>query len=95
MELVSSSDQKALEALGLTLERLSSADLDAWFDHVAAVFSKTGRGYFVDHFEAEPTLDSILVIKDPKSNAILSTMRLFDQKIVLGVRLWPLHTFRM
>lgn len=86
MELVSPSDQQALQSLGLVLERLNPDDLEAWFDHVAEVFSKTGRGYFVDHFEAEPNFQSILVIKDPKSKAILSTMRIFDQQIMLRVR---------
>lgn len=86
MELVSASDKVTLDSLGLVLERLQLTDLDAWFDHVAEVFDKTGRGYFVDHYAAEPTLEAILVIKNTVNNTILSTMRLFDQKIVLGVR---------
>ena len=86
MELVCSEDRKLLEEYGLVLERLQPSDLERWFDHLALVFDKTGRGYFVDHFNAEPDLDSILVIKSPINNSILSTMRIFDQQIVVGVQ---------
>jgi GNAT superfamily N-acetyltransferase len=81
---VCSEDRKLLEEYGLVLERLQPSDLERWFDHLALVFDKTGRGYFVDHFNAEPDLDSILVIKSPIKNSILSTMRIFDQQIVVG-----------
>lgn len=91
MELLSKSDEQALQSLGLVLERLHKNDLEAWFDHVAEVFASTGRGYFMDHYEAEPNLSSILVVKHPSTNVILSTMRYFDQRITLGVRIYALQ----
>jgi hypothetical protein len=53
---------------------------------VAQAFPLTGRGYFVDHFKCVPDLSSILVIKTVDNGRIVSTMRLFEHKIVLGVR---------
>lgn len=85
MALVSEADLLHLEKHGLTLDTLHQEDLEAWFDHLASVFDKTGRGYFVDHFYAQPDFGSILVIKEVESGLILSTMRIFDQRITIGV----------
>lgn len=86
MALVSEADLLYLQKNGLSLDTLHQEDLEAWFDHLALVFDKTGRGYFVDHFHAQPDLESILVIKHIETGLILSTMRIFDQHITLGVR---------
>lgn len=86
MDLITDTDLKLLESLGAKIERLEEGDLEPWFDHVAMVFDKTGRGYFVDHYLAQPVLKFILVIKKAESKNILSTMRIFEHQIVLGVR---------
>lgn len=86
MDLVSSTDLKLLESVGATIEQLKEDDLEEWFDHVALVFSKTGRGYFVDHYNAQPTLKYILVAKSAETGHIISTMRIFEHHIVIGVR---------
>jgi len=86
MELVTEADEKVLESLGAKVERLEECDLERWFDHVAMVFEQTGRGYFVDHYVAQPVLRFILVIKSNETNLILSTMRIFEHQIILGVR---------
>lgn len=85
MELVCKSDAKTLETHGLLLERLNESDLELWFDHVAEVFATTGRGYFIDHYLAQPDLNDILVIKHAQTKQILSTCRFFRQHVILAV----------
>jgi hypothetical protein len=39
----------------MSLGTLSENELEAWFDHLAAVFETTGREYFVRHWINDPS----------------------------------------
>ena len=62
---------------------LKAAELEAWFDHAATVFS-TPRAHFVNHWHNDPwkDLEGIRVAVD--GGRIASTVRVFMRRIHLG-----------
>ena len=61
---------------------LQSEEIDAWFDHVASVFT-VGRQYFMNHWYNDPwqDLEGIRVAVD--DGKIVSTVRVFVRQMYL------------
>lgn len=67
---------------------LQSEEIDAWFDHVASVFT-IGRQYFMNHWYNDPwqDLEGIRVAVD--DGKIVSTVRVFVRQMYLHGELVP------
>lgn len=70
----------------LVYRTLSPKELYAWADHCQAVFTGEADGYFLRHFEYDPSADVSLVFVAMDGDTIAGTLRVFQRHIWLDGR---------
>ncbi len=68
---------------------LRASEMDAWFDHCAAVFNQTNdfeasRQYFMNHWYNDPWRERHGILVAVDAGEILSTVRVFHRRIYLA-----------